>query len=193
MTELLPPAIRAGAAAIPLSILGPATTTDAHICTRCATIQKTCCQRAEVLVTDGDLERIREFTGRTDFTEYRAPRDASYVDQDDDPIWAATTIEHDGTRRVLLRESNGNCTFLQRDGCSLPTEIRPLICRMYPFAYTEAGIDGIDDEYCPKALIPEGKTILVALDMNMADAQRWHKMLYDELRARLDGQSHRAA
>lgn len=155
-----------------------------HPCARCATLQKTCCQRAEILVTSGDEERIRGATGRTDFSERRPVTDPAYLDQDDDPHWLRWTVAADGTRHVLKRQANGDCTFLTPSGCSLPLETRPLVCRLYPFTYTERGIDGVDADYCPEAVIPRGKTILQVLDMRHIDGERWRRMLYHELRTK---------
>lgn len=153
-------------------------------CARCATLQKTCCQRAEVLVTLGDRVRIAEATGRRDFCEHRAASDPAFTDQPDDPNWVAYAFEPDGTRPILRRRENGDCTFLTPAGCGLPTEIRPLVCRLYPYDYTENGIRGVAAEYCPGAVIPEGKTVLQVLDMKHVDAIRWHHMLYTELRTK---------
>ncbi|HBS28044.1 MAG TPA: hypothetical protein DEB06_01015 [Phycisphaerales bacterium] len=151
-------------------------------------MQKTCCQRAEILVTRGDIERIEAHTARDDFWSRRAPANAAYSEPDpDDPDWRSLTLAPDGTRRTLNRRSNGDCTFLGQRGCVLPTEVRPLVCRLYPYGYTERGLEGIDDEYCPTAaLVPRGQpgaTMLTVLDMSRADAERWRGTLYDELRA----------
>src|SRR5207245_196045 len=39
-----------------------------------------------------------------------------------------------GPRRLTLRREAGACVFLDRkEGCALPTEVRPTACRLYPF------------------------------------------------------------
>lgn len=153
-------------------------------CARCARMQKTCCQRAEVLVTEGDVERIGSYSGRTDFFEHRRPLDPSYVEDDpDDPHWQALTIRPDGARRMLRRQANGDCTFLGAAGCVLPTEVRPLICRLYPYAYNEGGLIGSDEDYCPTELLAqEGRPMVQVLGIESSDAERWHADLYRELR-----------
>lgn len=165
----------------------PAPAPTVHPCARCASMQRTCCQRAEILLTDGDMARIEAHTGRRDFWERCAPADPAYIeDQDDDPNWVRYTVEPDGTRRVLRRGPDG-CGFLGAQGCTLPMEVRPLVCRLYPFSYTESGITGEDADYCPTAaLIPPGSglTMLTVLGMSRDDGARWHAMLYSELRAR---------
>ena len=42
------------------------TTAKLHPCARCAAVQRTCCQRAEILLTEGDVARVGAFVGRTD-------------------------------------------------------------------------------------------------------------------------------
>lgn len=178
-------AVASGASApISLAVILPIAANE-PVCARCARLGPTCCERCEVVVTDGDIARITIHAGRNDFWEFRAPTDPTYLDQDDDPNWLAWTIEPDGTRRVLRRRESGACMFLSASGCSLPTEIRPLICRLYPYQFTEAGIDGIA-EGCPTQLIEPGRTIVDMIGMNLADGVRWHRQLYHELRARAE-------
>ncbi len=157
-------------------------TTQLWGCAKCATLGKTCCQICEVLVTVGDQQRIRLATRRTDFWEYRIPADPSYLDQADDPNWLRWAFRADGSRPVLKRVG-GNCVFLGPNGCTLHMEVRPLVCRLYPYAYTEAGLNGICDA-CPPAVVPPGLTILNTLGMCHEDAVRWHRMLYNELRTK---------
>lgn len=160
-----------------------------HPCARCARMQKTCCQRAEVLVTLGDVRRIAERVGHARFHERRRPLDPEYLDQDaDDPLWHRATVADDGTRRVLRRQPNGDCTFLGEAGCVLAEDVRPLVCRLYPFAYTEAGLADESADYCPTgALAPEGGSMARLLGMRRSTARGWHRMLYEELHAELAG------
>ena len=151
-------------------------------CARHAQFEKTCCQTCEVLVTKGDRLRIAEHTGQQEFWERRAPTDPVYLQQDDDPNWLKWVFAPDGTRPILRRRTAGDCGFLETAGCTLPVDVRPLVCRLYPFTYTERGIDGVSDG-CPKEVIPPGSTILKVLDMNRAEADEWHALLYAELRS----------
>ncbi len=152
-----------------------------HICARCARNQKTCCQEREIYVTPGDVRRIEAHTGHGDFFEFRMPADPTYLDQDDDPTWRDRVFRDDGSRRSLKRRDDGDCTFLGPVGCTLPSDVRPLVCRLYPFDYTEAGIQQDLAEGCPLHLLLPGETILTALDMRLADAERLRAQLYDEL------------
>lgn len=160
-------------------------TTELHPCARCAQLQRTCCQRAEILLTGGDAARIREHTARDDFLEWRVPDDPSYLEPDPaDPEWLELAVAEGGRRRVLTREPNGDCVFLGERGCVLPLETRPLVCRLYPFAYTA---DGLVDEaagYCPAGLLRwPGDSMLDVLAMSRQDGERWRSQLYSELRS----------
>lgn len=160
-----------------------------HPCARCARVQPTCCQRTDILVTDGDRARIRAHLVRSGraggdaFWERRAPRDASYLDDDpDDPDWRAATVAADGTRAVLVKRADGDCTFLGEAGCTLPGDVRPLVCRLYPFEYTHRGLADEDPEYCPTALVdPRGTGMVSVLGMRRAEAEVWRRDLYREL------------
>ena len=155
---------------------------EEFLCVRCARRRKTCCQISEIYTTPGDVRRVAEFTGRSDFHEFRAPDNPSYADQDDDPEWRRNVFRPDGARRVLKRRPDGDCTFLGAQGCTLPLEVRPLICRIYPYDYTAAGILPELSEGCPVELLRPGQSLIAALDMRLEDAQRWHRQLYDEIR-----------
>ena len=160
---------------------------DEFLCVRCARHMRTCCQTCEIYVTLGDVDRIEKFTGRTDFYEFRAPENSQYLDQDDDPTWRDGVFREDGSRRVLKRSADG-CTFLGDHGCVLPLETRPLVCRIYPYEYTE---DGIAEELavgCPLELLKPDQGLIEALDMNLPDAQGWQKQLYAEIRQELGEQ-----
>ncbi len=152
------------------------------ICSQCSALGPTCCcKERDILVTVGDIERIEHFIGNSDFFEYRIPVDPAYLDQEDDPNWLGYTIRKDGTRRVLKHASRGVCYFLAENGCRLPLDVRPLVCRLYPFSYTERGIAGILSE-CPEYLLPSEETILDALHMSYDEALPWWDSLYTELR-----------
>ena len=117
----------------------------------------------------------------------RRPVDAEYLDRDyDDPVWAEATIASGGQRRVLRRTESQDCTFLGEAGCRLPEDVRPLVCRIYPFSFTEDGLDGEDPEYCPTSVLaPGGKNMSRVLGMSRAAAEVLRKQLYVELREEL--------
>ncbi|MEX0703254.1 MAG: YkgJ family cysteine cluster protein [Planctomycetales bacterium] len=151
------------------------------LCARCARHQRTCCQDTEIYVTPGDVRRIAAETGRSDFVEFRPPRDPVYAAVDDDPSWQATVFRPDGTRRVLVQRGDGDCGFLGPQGCTLSASARPLVCRLYPFDYTAASIRPQPANGCPRELLAPGDDLLQVLDMLFADAVRWHGQLYAEI------------
>jgi Fe-S-cluster containining protein len=151
------------------------------LCALCARTGKTCCQQTDILLTSGDLGRIEEHTGCTEFFEFRPPRDPSSLGEEGDPNWLAYTLRLDGTRRVLRQDPAGNCSFLTPAGCTLPVEVRPLICRLHPVTYTEVGLVGVSPD-CPSHLAPAGGDLLSSVGMDLVMARRWHRQLYDELR-----------
>jgi len=154
-----------------------------HPCAQCAAHQATCCERAEILVTLGDVERIRAHLGRDDFVERRVPDDPAYTEPDpDDPEWLGLTTRSDGSRRLLRRKDDRSCTFLASDGCVLPLDVRPLVCRLYPYAFDAGGLVGVDAEYCPTALFGHDRTMVEILGIPARAAEEWRVRLYRELR-----------
>lgn len=152
------------------------------LCARCARRRKTCCQISEVYLTPGDVQRIQAFTGGSDFFEYRVPVNPEYADQAEDPEWARCVFRPDGSRRILRRCENGDCVFLGPQGCGLPWEVRPLVCRLYPVRYTARGLEPDLQNGCPTELLPPGQDLLTALGMTLPQADRWHWLLYLEIR-----------
>ncbi|QDV08339.1 Flagellin N-methylase [Planctomycetes bacterium Poly30] len=158
-----------------------------HPCARCAKMQRTCCQSTEIFVTLGDVRRIGEHAPGVTFHESRRPLDPEYLGRDDDdPIWAEATVRPGGLRRVLKKTETGDCVFLGEAGCRLPEDVRPIVCRIYPFSFNEDGIDGEDPEYCPTSVLaPVGTNMSTVLGMSRARAESWRKQLYAELREEL--------
>jgi Fe-S-cluster containining protein len=151
------------------------------LCVRCAALFKTCCREREIYITLADTARITAFCNRNDFTEWCTPSDPAYSDQSDDPVWDRHVFRNDRRRRILLRTSSGDCTFLGSTGCILPETVRPLVCRLHPYTYTAAGIDAEPASDCPRCLVPEGMTVFDALNMSTEQALLWHRMLYEEI------------
>ncbi|MGE0086494.1 MAG: YkgJ family cysteine cluster protein [Desulfococcaceae bacterium] len=160
------------------------------LCVRCARQGKTCCQRSEIYVTPGDVQRIFRHTGLSGFYEYKPPADPSYADQSDDPVWAEHVFDSGGRRRVLKRLASGDCMFLSQTGCILPLDIRPLVCRLYPYTYTASGIDRELEHGCPSNLLADGQCLTDALCMSEDQAWEWHHTLYKEVLS--DGNDNRA-
>lgn len=151
------------------------------LCVRCARRRKTCCQVSEIFVTVQDVQRIEEYSQQRDFYGFRRPDNEEYADQDDDPTWRDHVFRADGSRRVLNRRPNGDCTFLGEAGCALPYHVRPLVCRLYPFEYTASGLSGELSNGCPTELLPTGQGLINALEMDVVMAEAWRDQLYREI------------
>lgn len=158
---------------------------DTPLCARCAREQKTCCQINEIFVGVGDKRRIAAHTGRDDFYRF-ARAEGDFLPDDSDPPWRDLAFRGRRDRRVLVRRPDGDCTFLGPVGCTLPTEVRPLICRLYPYQYDHTAVTAEQATYCPTRLLRRGETLLAALDMRRDDAERWRTQLYAELELERD-------
>jgi Fe-S-cluster containining protein len=154
---------------------------EEFLCVRCARHRKTCCQLSEVYVTLGDVKRIADHAGCDDFHDHLAPTNPVYEPDGDDPTWRDYVFRPDGTRRVLRRQANGNCTFLAANGCTLPLDVRPLLCRIYPYDFNDRGLLDALAPGCPLELLRPGQGLIEALAMNRADAEAWHEQLYEEI------------
>ena len=155
--------------------------TPPSLCTRCAALGKTCCQGREIYITPGDLARIRAYTGDDRFVEWIHSTDPAYLEQDDDPVWRCHVFGSDGFRRTLRHLPNGDCYYLTAQGCRLPLEVRPLLCRLHPFTYTADHLDQEPAAGCPRHLLNKGESVFDAIQMPVALAGQWHRQLYEEL------------
>ncbi|MCC8167295.1 MAG: YkgJ family cysteine cluster protein, partial [Planctomycetes bacterium] len=97
-----------------------------------------------------------------------------------DAAWSETFMEP--VRIVLAHDGNGDCVFLGGDGCRLPPDIRPLVCRLYPFDYNEDCIKGVHAPLCPAPERDAPALLLAELAMNRNAAETWRRQLYVELR-----------
>jgi len=150
-------------------------------CYQCSQNGTSCCEGTQILLTAGDVRRIARFLGHFRFFTFELPDDA-YRDPGDDPDWATLTIRPDGQRCVLKRASGKICTMLSEKGCLLPITVRPLICRLHPYTYTEADVSGVDPS-CPMSHVKNWSELLEQLGMARVAARKWHRMLYCELHA----------
>ena len=159
-------------------------TAEIHLCTRCAAQGPTCCQGKDrdIYITRGDLKRISVHVGQADFYEFRKPTNPTYCEADEDPLWTAYVFRRDGSRRVLKhQDAEGDCAFLTVNGCTLPVNVRPLICRLHPFAYNSGGLSAGFAEGCPTHLLVAGQSLIQCLGMDAQVAKVWHRTLYSEI------------
>ncbi|MBN1759360.1 MAG: YkgJ family cysteine cluster protein [Chitinispirillaceae bacterium] len=153
-------------------------------CASCAEKGTSCCTGTQILLTSGDVKRITAVLLRNDYFHFEKA-DEDYLDPGDDPIWIRITIKSDGTRRVVKRSGERHCSLLGPAGCRLALEERPLVCRLYPVAYTTDWIDGIDPS-CPIAHAARPDELLNLIGTTRTDARRWHRMLMNELFSEYD-------
>ena len=151
------------------------------LCFQCSLKKKTCCQNREIYVTPGDIKRIKDKTGIGSFFEFCISHDAQYMEQDDDPVWMNYVFRADRSRRILKRQSNGDCFFLSHQGCELTLDVRPLLCRLHPLHYNAEQIYPDPEPECPAHLLNEGQTLMQALGMTLENARIWHRTLYFEI------------
>lgn len=156
-------------------------TSTNHICTQCSKRQLTCCQDSDPFVTLGDIQRISKEIGHSNFFERRlAGKSYLQATKDfDDPLWNEVTIR-DNTRRVTKKASNNvDCIFLSCNGCVLPEDIKPLVCRIYPYDFIGTKLMLLDPA-CPKDLV--GKCPPKDLGITRKSAQKLLNQLYKELK-----------
>lgn len=156
-------------------------TNQYSLCFQCSQNGKTCCQDREIYVTPGDVRRIAGKTGVRNFFEFCSCNDQNYMEQDDDPVWMNYVFKPDHRRRIIKRQANGDCVFLSPQGCILTLDVRPLVCRLYPFNYNFRQIYPELEKGCPTLFLGTGQTLLQALGMSLDNARVWHRTLYSEI------------
>lgn len=155
---------------------------DDFVCARCAVKGNTCCQRTQVFITLGDIERVSAAVGDRDFYEY-AVADPESRGEGEDPVWDRI-FGSDGNRRILAHKGGkgrGDCLFLGERGCRLALTVRPLVCRLYPFEYDADTIKGVSAHHCPEPERNNQALMLALLGMNRDEAEEWRRMLYEEI------------
>lgn len=154
------------------------------LCARCARHQRTCCQDTEVYLSPADRDRLIAWSGRDDLLRWRVAG-PEYIDVAGDPTWARLVFRPDGSRRLLAQSADGDCVLLGPQGCTAPAEVRPLICRLYPLQYTEAGLQGPAGA-CPVQLLGPDEALLSSIGVDRERSERLHQQLYAELWLELD-------
>ena len=153
------------------------------LCARCASRGETCCRNSQVFLTLGDVRRIGRAAGSAAVFFEEAPAiDPAYRAGDEiDPVWNRI-FDREGRRRILVFRPESGCFFLSAGGCRLPPEIRPLVCRLYPYDYNHVAIKGVYGHRCPEPERNSPALILALLSMNRETAECWRQTLYAEIR-----------
>lgn len=159
-------------------------------CAQCAKIQKTCCQEdvTFVALTGGDIERISTYTGREDFYELQAVAE-ELIDiyanparfSEDDRIYVTCLFDSKGRRNILKKNKNNECCFITDTGCLLPHDIRPLICRIYPYEWNDRREVWIEAGYCPKELFKDNEDLIRKVGLSEEEVKRLVNQFYDEI------------
>lgn len=150
-----------------LSVVGAA-----HVCARCASQGPTCCEPEEGValapLTPGDIERIRAATGlaaRAFVRTRTISEDERSALESQDPVLKG--LVHGGRLRSLRKEGRA-CVFHDRaHGCSLAWDVRPLLCRRFPFLRVRGRIHvqpGGECLACDEAPDLEGLLSLLGMD-----------------------------
>lgn len=110
-------------------------------CSRCPRVfGRSCCEPGPgdrlTTLTLPDVERIAAHTGRASRTfveeEWLTAEEALDFEAQRPAFRGYFARE---PRRLTLAQRDGGCVFHTRDaGCTLPETVRPLACRLYPFA-----------------------------------------------------------
>ncbi len=117
-----------------------------HVCARCPkALGASCCEVKEdeylALLTGADIRRIGEHVRRRPehFVEEEwVERDEALEYEARRPLYRGY-FRHSLLRRSLKRR-DGACVFLDREtGCTLPAEVKPTACLLYPFEQVADG------------------------------------------------------
>lgn len=152
-------------------------------CIDCSRTDACCCCGVEIYLTGGDVSRITKHNGISadEFSHFVAPT-GIYVDAAGDPGWNPLVLRPDGTRRIVKLRRDGSCTFLTSTGCSLPLDVRPLLCRIHPYDFDRQSLKGVDAD-CPISAMPDQPAALKAIGMPRDAVATWHRALYSEILA----------
>lgn len=87
------------------------------------------------MVTRSDMERISAHTGLavSRFTEEEGLTEAEAADFENRwPLYRGYFRR--GPVRTVLKAQDGACVFFKRkSGCTLPSDVRPIACQLFPF------------------------------------------------------------
>jgi uncharacterized protein len=150
-------------------------------CIDCSSTDACCCRGVEIYLTAGDVSRITGYlhNSQESFCSFVTPT-GIYADGGGDPAWVPLVVRPDGTRRIVKSLEDGSCVFLTPTGCSLPLNVRPLLCRIHPYDFDHEGLRSIDPT-CPIATMSNGHEALKLLGMPLHDVTAWHRTLYTEI------------
>jgi hypothetical protein len=159
-------------------------------CIECAKLQITCCEdfRSEIGVTRGDIRRILEYTGRNDFYHLMPVLEENKTILENpcnivkgSEKYVRYFFDDQGRRNVLKKNEKNGCCFLSPDGCSLPLNTRPIMCRLYPYHWDDYGNIEITGLGCPKSLFKDEQEMRAELCLPEIEAKKLIAVFYDEI------------
>ncbi|OHD63356.1 MAG: hypothetical protein A2176_00165 [Spirochaetes bacterium RBG_13_51_14] len=112
-------------------------------CLACSKLGQDCCREAHAkFITLGDARRVADYLGAdiNSFAVYGELKDEDreeyiYINRHQNYYYDLT--RRDGRLLQLKDKSDGSCMFQEEDGCCRIYPSRPLICRTYPFWYSD--------------------------------------------------------
>ena len=131
---------------------------DPEVCARCAAAGPTCCQVApgqeEYCFPVSELEKSRildygpERGGFSLTPNTQSFRDSLFRLFPDDKARLARLFPAGGEHYRLKTRENGDCAFLSPRGCTLPGELRPYYCRIFPLWMAGRGLTLFASQGC---------------------------------------------
>lgn len=132
-----------------------------HICCRCHRSGDSCCKvrnacenDIQLPVSETEVKKImtlQKGKEKRDFFDI-VPNTRQFIDQIGqlfpDRSDSVTETFPKTTNHYELKTVNDSCIFLNDSGCSLPTEVRPLSCRIYPFWFLNGEPMIFQDSHC---------------------------------------------
>ena len=149
-------------------------------CALCADQGTSCCKGYQIFLTPGDVHRISDFSHHSNFFIFESPIPEE-IEPDYDPSWLSRIISSTHLVRVLKRTGEKQCCWASENGCLLPPNRRPLICRLYPYTFNENCFLGIDSN-CPISKNRAWQSVLNEMNMPLFMAKQWLDLLYLEIR-----------
>lgn len=157
------------------------------ICKKCSQIIRTCCEKptVDVALTNADIERIATVTQLRDFYELRDVEGGSYSSpanySKEEEIYIMNIFKKDGRRNVLKHKNNGKCVLLGDNGCIVSFDVRPLLCRIYPYDWNDNREIWLNPTYCPKELFKDENEMVENIAVDLNTARELVDQLYNEI------------
>ncbi|WP_052507077.1 YkgJ family cysteine cluster protein [Desulfonatronovibrio magnus] len=139
-----------------VSITPPATSD--YVCVRCSQVNPTCCRinpGAEKYcfpLSNHEIQTISAYSASHDFY-IEEPNQADFIHRLGKLLpWPRKKLlsifSLDNSHFRLNNTEDYSCVFLGNNGCSLPHDLRPVYCRIYPFWFYNDKLFVLEDPGC---------------------------------------------